>query len=162
MSSRSTSTLPAARKNRSNLTNPITGSSVPPGSSWRRLPEVHVLKRQADRHGAVSDRRCDPLDRAAAHIADGEDTRLAGLQHRWPPGVLGFRSGPGGWLGGDPGLYVAAVVQVDEGAEPAGAGGRADEDEQRAGLDGTRCAGLAVLDQDGLQRLVPEQFPYLR
>jgi hypothetical protein len=45
-----------------------------------------MFKRETDRHSAVADRRRDPLDRAAADVADGENTRLTGLQYGPPPG----------------------------------------------------------------------------
>ncbi len=35
---------------------------------------------EADGHGALSDRRCDPADHVGPYVTGGEDPRYAGLQ----------------------------------------------------------------------------------
>jgi hypothetical protein len=53
------------------------------------------------------------------------------------------------------------IIELDQAAEPARTGCDPDEDEQRPGLEGPPLRGPVLLDGDGFQRLVAEQFPHL-
>ena len=72
-----------------------------PGSSslFRASDLVEVLVDEADGHGALADGGGHPLDRPAAHVADGEHAGLAGLQQQRPaaaalPARVGAASAP--------------------------------------------------------------------
>src|ERR1700759_2921682 len=123
MSSRSTLTPPAARNKRSNLVNPITGMAA--ASSPHRVPRDGAAlgcpgssKGEPDGHRALADGCGDPFGRAAADISAGEDAHAAGLEQQGSGTGLGQLAGPS--------PDVAAVVEVDQAVQPAGARHRAD------------------------------------
>ena len=91
---------------------PITGMAVLLGAAWGgdvRIP-TGSFESEPEGHRALADRRGDPLGRAAADVAHGEDARAAGLQR----GARLRRPGP---VRTNP-----SIVEVDQAAEPAGAG----------------------------------------
>src|SRR5580692_8279663 len=147
MSSRSTSTPPpaAARKKRSNLV-----KRAHHGHRRYLLSGARSFESKPDRHRALAYGRGDSFGRAGAHVADREDAGLAGLQQRALGSVRTW-----------PGADESVVIEIDQPAEPAGARGHADEDEQRPGVDGAPRAGPVVGDGNGLQRRLAVQFPDL-
>ena len=105
---------------------------------------------QPDRHGALADRRCDSLDRARAHVADGEDSRPTGLQEE---GAIAVELGE--ILDVPAGEQEAGVVGGELPVEPLRVRVGADEDEEGLGGMGGSLTRAGVVDRDALQLAVP-------
>ena len=159
MSSRSTSTLPAARKKPLELGEPITGMRSPPVAR----PRVGYLEVQcscarrmamAPSPTAEATRLVEPLRTSPTANMPGRLVSSSDRGVRVRPGAVG-RPASG------PVRTKPRSSRATSAAEPAGAGRGADEDEQRPGRDACALAGLAVGDDDGLQRLVAEQLAHL-
>jgi uncharacterized membrane protein YccC len=91
--------------------------------------------------------RVQPAEEAIQELCD----TMADLLDRMAAGLgsASVRDSARDWLTW-PGADESVVIEVDQPAEPAGARGHADEDEQCPGVDGAPRAGPVVGDSDGL------------
>src|SRR5215213_3080312 len=122
-----------------------------------------VLMDQPHCHRALAHRGGAPLDRAAAHVTRGEDSRHASLQEKrlprtFLPVVLIERR----IVQLPTCQYEAALVEFDGTFDPSRVGLRADEDKERPRPKSPACARAVVLDHDPLQAVFSHEFSDLR
>ena len=107
---------------------------------------LEELVQELDRDRTVADRRRDPLDRAVAHVARGEDAGQARLEQE---GIAVEGPRAGGQVG--PGEDEALLVALDRGRQPLGVRVRADHEEERVGGDGLVAAVAAGAENQLLE-----------
>src|SRR5581483_104266 len=96
----------------------------PPAGLGPAVRLLQVLVHESDRHAALADRGGDPLDRAVADVAAGEDAGAARLEQLRVAVELPLPGGGDVGAGED----IAALVEGDLGRQPRRLGVGTDED----------------------------------
>src|SRR5438270_12751199 len=130
----------------------VLASSPGPVQAVLLASGLEAFVHQTDRHGTFARSRGQAPDRAAAHVAGGEDPGAAGLEEE-RRAAIAFRGGCGSRSGQD----EAMVVEGDLAVQPAGSGLGADEDEEGAHVQRAAFAGGPLLDDDLLQRVAASE-----
>src|SRR5690348_2298354 len=127
---------------------PVDGAALGVAAGGALMGEE--LVDEGDRHAALADRRCDPLHRAQAHIAAGEDAGRARLEE---VRIAGLRPSPH-LLQIIACEHISPRVARDLSGQPPRLGIGADENENAAAIVPAELACLAVAEIDrGQMRL---------
>ena len=135
--------------------------SVTSDSAIQLAQAREVLVNGLDHHRAFADRRCDALDRAAAHVAHCEDAGQVGLVGRESASfpLIGTRPGRDRrWAGPN----KPFVVERDRSSQPCRARIRPDHHEQGTRPELSRSAGRPVDHSNTLEPFFAANLSNLR